>query len=110
MTEDGRRSMDDEQRELPQGWVRCFDAKQEHHFYVDTATKRSTWVHPYDDPEYLQSLPDTHPANPNSAEAAAIRHAEAEEEKAKKEGRNWFQRKKVSSTPALIPEFRLQIG
>lgn len=94
MTEDGRRSMDDEQRELPSGWVRCFDPKQEHHFYVDTATKRSTWVHPYDDPEYLQSLPDTHPANPNSAEAAAIRHAEAEEEKAKKEGRNWFQRKK----------------
>jgi hypothetical protein len=25
--EDGRRSMDDEMRDLPKGWVRCFDAK-----------------------------------------------------------------------------------
>ena len=24
---DGRRSMDDERRELPPGWVRCFDQK-----------------------------------------------------------------------------------
>jgi hypothetical protein len=94
MTEDGRRSMDDEQRELPTGWVRCFDPAQEHHFYVDTATKRSIWVHPYDDPQYLESLPDTHPANPSSAEAQEVRRAEQEEEKAKKEGRNWFQRKK----------------
>ncbi|EIW68415.1 hypothetical protein M231_00264 [Tremella mesenterica] len=71
--EEGRRSMDDEQRELPQGWVRCFDPKTEHHFYVDVATKRSTWLHPYDDPEYLRTLPDTHPAHPNSAEASAMR-------------------------------------
>ncbi|KAI9639185.1 uncharacterized protein MKK02DRAFT_39475 [Dioszegia hungarica] len=96
MTESGRRSMDDEARELPSGWVRCFDPAQEHHFYVDTATKRSIWVHPYDDPEYLQSLPDTHPANPNSDEARAVRHAEEQEAIAKKEGRNWFQRKKDS--------------
>jgi len=25
--EEGRRSMDDELRELPKGWVRCFDPK-----------------------------------------------------------------------------------
>jgi hypothetical protein len=25
--EDGRRSMDDEMRDLPKGWVRCFDPK-----------------------------------------------------------------------------------
>ena len=25
--EDGRRSMDDERRELPEGWARCFDPK-----------------------------------------------------------------------------------
>lgn len=49
-----------------------------HHFYVDTKTERSTWLHPYDDPEYLQSLPDTHPANPNS-EAARIARAKHEE-------------------------------
>lgn len=97
MTEDGRRSMDDERRELPEGWVRCFDPKQEHHFYVDTATKRSTWVHPYDDPEYLAALPDTHPANPRSPEAQQIvRRAEEEQQrrKDKASGRNWFQRKK----------------
>ncbi|ORY29680.1 hypothetical protein BCR39DRAFT_588260 [Naematelia encephala] len=71
--DEGRRSMDDEARELPPGWVRCFDPKTEHHFYVDESTKRATWLHPYDDPEYLRTLPDTHPANPNSVEAQAMR-------------------------------------
>lgn len=49
-----------------------------HQFYVDTKTERSTWLHPYDDPIYLESLPDTHPANPNSeaARAARQRHEE----------------------------------
>lgn len=65
--------MDDERRELPEGWVRCWDPKNEHHFYVDTATKRSTWLHPYDDPEFLRTLPEHHPAHPNSAEATAMR-------------------------------------
>ena len=27
LDEEGRRSMDDEQRELPEGWVRCWDPK-----------------------------------------------------------------------------------
>lgn len=46
-----------------------------HAFYVDTHSKppRSIWQHPYDDPTYLQSLPDTHPANPNSTEAKQAR-------------------------------------
>ena len=110
MDEDTAQEMSDERRDLPEGWVRCWDDKQQHHFYVDTATKRSIWIHPYDDPEYLQSLPDTHPANPNSKEAKAIReHAQAEEAMRKQRGggqpgqnaggaggekRNWFQRKK----------------
>ncbi|CAD6590605.1 MAG: hypothetical protein TREMPRED_005814, partial [Tremellales sp. Tagirdzhanova-0007] len=71
--DDDRRSMDDETRDLPKGWVRCFDPKTNHHFYVDEHTKRASWVHPYDDPEYLRTLPDTHPANPNSAQGQAIR-------------------------------------
>ncbi len=51
--------------------------RQHHHFYVEEKTKRSIWIHPYDDPVFLESLPDTHPANPNSAEARAARaHAE----------------------------------
>lgn len=60
-----------------------------HQFYVDTKTKRSIWVHPYDDPEYLRSLPDTHPAHPDSEPARAVRkHSEDEllrAEKAKAE-------------------------
>lgn len=53
---------------------------QKHHFYVDTKTKRSTWLHPYDDPEYLRSLPDTHPAHPDSAQARAVRKQSEDEE------------------------------
>lgn len=33
---------------------------------MEEKTERAIWTHPYDDPEYLQSLPDSHPANPNS--------------------------------------------
>ncbi|WWC63520.1 uncharacterized protein I303_106123 [Kwoniella dejecticola CBS 10117] len=75
-----RRSMDDEQRDLPEGWVRCFDPKQQHAFYVDERTKRSTWLHPYDDPEFLNSLPKDHPAHPDSKEGRAIRK-QSEDEK-----------------------------
>lgn len=119
---DELRDMDDEQRDLPPGWVRCFDPNQKHHFYVDEATKRSTWVHPYDDPEFLRTLPKDHPAHPDSKEARAVRKQSEDEElskqkrkevksvkgdskakgtvgtSAEKEGtegeRNWFQRKK----------------
>lgn len=95
--------------------------RQQHHFYVDEATKRSTWVHPYDDPEFLRTLPKDHPAHPDSKEARAVRKYSEDEElskrkrkeiksvkgdskagivgtSAEKEGsdgeRNWFQRKK----------------
>ncbi|GAA98504.1 uncharacterized protein L969DRAFT_76060 [Mixia osmundae IAM 14324] len=56
-----RASMEDELRELPKGWIRQMDSKSGHHFYVDTKANppRSIWTHPYDDPVYLQSLPDT---------------------------------------------------
>lgn len=53
-----RRSMEDEGRPLPSGWVRQFDGQSSHHFYVDTNAKppRSIWHHPYDDEKYLASL------------------------------------------------------
>ncbi|WRT68629.1 uncharacterized protein IL334_005607 [Kwoniella shivajii] len=115
-----RRSMDDEQRDLPDGWVRCFDPKSQHAFYVDEKTKRSSWLHPYDDPEFLRTLPKTHPAHPESKEAQAIRkrsedekiiqekYKETRKTKDGREGisqnatkssgggdeRNWFQKKK----------------
>jgi hypothetical protein len=53
-----RRSMEDELRPLPDGWVRQFDAKSQHQFFVDTTKEppRSIWQHPYDDDEYLATL------------------------------------------------------
>ena len=54
-----RRSMEDENRPLPSGWVRQFDAQSQHQFFVDTTAKppRSIWHHPYDDETYLSTLP-----------------------------------------------------
>ena len=54
-----RRSMEDEHRPLPPGWVRQFDVHEQHQFFVDTNAKppRSIWTHPYDDDTYLRSLP-----------------------------------------------------
>lgn len=53
-----RRSMEDEQRSLPQGWVRQYDETSHHQFFVDTTKEppRSIWHHPYDDEEYLKTL------------------------------------------------------
>jgi len=53
-----RRSMEDEQRPVPKGWVRQFDQESGHQFYVDTTTNppRSIWHHPYDDERYLSTL------------------------------------------------------
>ncbi|KAK3307825.1 uncharacterized protein B0T15DRAFT_409892 [Chaetomium strumarium] len=54
-----RRSMEDELRPLPAGWVRDFDPETQHQFFVDTTATppRSIWQHPYDDDVYLNSLP-----------------------------------------------------
>lgn len=53
-----RRSMEDENRPLPPGWIRQFDPQEQHQFFVDTTKNppRSIWVHPYDDEEYLSTL------------------------------------------------------
>lgn len=53
-----RRSMEDENRDLPPGWVRQFDPVEQHQFFVDTKANppRSIWTHPYDDPEFLGTL------------------------------------------------------
>ncbi|KAK3358705.1 hypothetical protein B0T25DRAFT_563783 [Lasiosphaeria hispida] len=53
-----RRSMEDELRPLPPGWVRTFDPKTQHQFFVDTKADppRSIWHHPYDDDNFLASL------------------------------------------------------
>lgn len=53
-----RRSMEDEGRDLPKGWVRSYDPENDHQFYVDTTADppRSIWQHPYDDATYLNTL------------------------------------------------------
>ena len=53
-----RRSMEDEARALPKGWVRSYDPETGHQFFVDTTKDppRSIWIHPYDDDEYLNTL------------------------------------------------------
>lgn len=53
-----RRSMEDETRRLPTGWVRTYDPETHHQFYVDITKDppRSIWTHPFDDDEYLASL------------------------------------------------------
>lgn len=58
MPASARRSMEDEARSLPKGWVRSYDPESHHQFFVDTTKDppRSIWVHPYDDDEYLGSL------------------------------------------------------
>ncbi|KAK6858562.1 hypothetical protein PG995_006261 [Apiospora arundinis] len=54
-----RRSIEDESRPLPDGWVRTFDPENHHQFFVDIQADppRSIWHHPYDDEEFLNSLP-----------------------------------------------------
>ncbi|KAL1305982.1 hypothetical protein AAFC00_004117 [Neodothiora populina] len=53
-----RRSMEDEGRRLPPGWVRQYDGTNAHQFFVDTRADppRSIWHHPYDDEQYLSTL------------------------------------------------------
>lgn len=50
--------MEDEVRPLPEGWVRQWDSKEQHQFFVDTKTDppRSIWVHPIDDEDTWNSL------------------------------------------------------
>ncbi|KAF8575505.1 hypothetical protein K439DRAFT_1641343 [Ramaria rubella] len=50
---------DGESRPLPEGWIKQFDSNSNAWFYVDTSASppRSIWVHPYDDPQYLERHP-----------------------------------------------------
>ncbi|EXJ94000.1 hypothetical protein A1O1_02393 [Capronia coronata CBS 617.96] len=53
-----RRSMEDLQRPLPDGWVRSYDPKENHQFFVNTKEDppKSYWEHPLDIPEVVQKL------------------------------------------------------
>ncbi|KAL7285212.1 hypothetical protein ACG7TL_000305 [Trametes sanguinea] len=49
-----------ESEPLPAGWVKEYDPNTKHPFWVDTKAKppRSTWVHPYEDEQFLREHPD----------------------------------------------------
>ena len=53
-----RRSMEDEGRPLPQGWIRQFDTQNHHQFFVNTNVDPPTsiWHHPYDDEDFMNGL------------------------------------------------------
>ena len=53
-----RRSMEDEGRSLPSGWLRQYDPQNHHQYFVDTNVEppRSIWHHPYDDEQFMDSL------------------------------------------------------
>lgn len=50
--------MEDLQRPLPEGWVRQYDPKENHQFFVNIKADppKSYWEHPLDIPEVLSSL------------------------------------------------------
>lgn len=53
-----------------------------HHFYAPadpSVTGQSTWIHPYNSPSFLASLPAGHPANPASSAAQAAKQKAADE-------------------------------
>jgi hypothetical protein len=54
-----RKSMEDEVRPLPHGWIRQWDTTEQHQYFVDTNADppRSIWVHPMDDEETWKALP-----------------------------------------------------
>ncbi|KAI1619229.1 hypothetical protein EDD37DRAFT_304962 [Exophiala viscosa] len=53
-----RRSMEDLQRPLPEGWVRSYDSHANHQFFVNTKEDppKSYWEHPLDNRDVLKSL------------------------------------------------------
>ncbi|KAA1467915.1 hypothetical protein DENSPDRAFT_856965 [Dentipellis sp. KUC8613] len=52
--------MSSDELPLPYGWVKEFDSRTDHPFYVDTKADppRAIWVHPYEDEQYLSEHPD----------------------------------------------------
>ncbi|RYP77032.1 hypothetical protein DL771_001322 [Monosporascus sp. 5C6A] len=73
---DRRRSIEDECRPLPEGWVRRFDPDTQHQFFVDTRADppRSIWTHPLDDADYLASLSPAERARAEEEDARWFQH------------------------------------
>ncbi|KAF2835847.1 hypothetical protein M501DRAFT_918788, partial [Patellaria atrata CBS 101060] len=79
---EARRSMEDLLRPLPSGWIRQYDPKEQHQFFVDTNADppRSIWHHPYDDDQYLSTLSSEERENVTRLHrSVSLRDIEAEE-------------------------------
>lgn len=76
-----RKSMEDEARPLPTGWIRQWDTKEHHQFYVDTKADppRSIWVHPLDDDETWRNLSSEEKERLQAEEAKLQHHHVAPE-------------------------------
>jgi len=77
--------MEDEQRPLPEGWVRQWDDKEKHQFFVDTKATppRSIWHHPYDDETYLGTLSSEQRERIQEAERERLYHDHSDDESAR---------------------------
>ncbi|KAL7412833.1 hypothetical protein BDY24DRAFT_79145 [Mrakia frigida] len=68
-------------QDLPDGWIKQWDYQNDCEFYVDTKSNppRSIWVHPFEDPDFIQSIPDSQQSistsAPSSTSTAASRAA-----------------------------------
>lgn len=95
-----RASFEDAHRELPPGWVREVDLATEHAYFVDTRATppRSIWCHPYDDPDFLASIPDT--GAPSSSSRPHPNYDHASNDPAARTSSNRLQRPQNSTTGA----------
>ena len=55
LSHEDRLEFEDEQRALPDGWIRQFDRNTTKHFYVNVSADppRACWSHPLDEPAEL---------------------------------------------------------
>lgn len=76
--------MEDEHRSLPEGWVRQWDDKEQHQFFVDTKATppRSIWHHPYDDDTYLSTLSSEQRERIQEEERERLYHDHSDDESA----------------------------
>jgi hypothetical protein len=107
-----RRSMEDEGRPLPPGWIRQYDANESHQYFVDTNANptRSIWQHPYDDEQYLSTLSteererlEATSSTPNPADVAAESSAEESDAGFSPNPKQSRQRPSMSGTNPELP-------
>lgn len=97
--------MEDELRPLPRGWVRQWDVKEQHQFFVDTNSDppRSIWVHPMDDPEVWNSLPSEEKERLQAEESKMMRPHTPTDSKGEKSEKATGNRPPAEHYPSDLP-------